>query len=54
MKMQFEADMFNVTNSVVFSNPNQTYQGRGTSSFGTLSSQSNQSRDVQLAAKVTF
>lgn len=54
LKMQFEADMFNVTNSVVFSNPNQTYQGTGTSSFGTLSSQSNQSRDVQLAAKITF
>ena len=54
VNMMFEADMFNVTNSVIWGNPNQSYQGTGTTSFGTISSQSNSSRDVQLAAKITF
>jgi hypothetical protein len=53
-KLSFEADMFNVANHVIFSNPNTTYQGTGASSFGTITSQANSSRDVQLAAKLTF
>ena len=54
VKLSTQIDVFNVANSVVFSPPNSTYQGTGATSFGTISSQANQSRDIQLAARVTF
>jgi hypothetical protein len=54
VKLSLQLDMFNVANKVVFSAPNTTYQGTGTTSFGTISSQANQSRDIQLNAKVTW
>jgi len=54
VKLSLQLDMFNVANKVVFGAPNTTYQGTGTTSFGTISSQANQSRDIQLNAKVTW
>ena len=54
VKLSLQLDMFNVANKVVFSAPSTTYQGTGTTSFGTISSQANQSRDIQLNAKVTW
>ena len=53
-KLLFEADVFNVANHPIWSNPNTTYQGTGATSFGTITSQANSSRDIQLAAKITF
>jgi hypothetical protein len=47
----FQADAFNVTNSVFFgapgTNPDQA-------SFGTLTTQANQPRKLQLTARITF
>jgi len=54
VKLAVQLDVFNVANKVVFSAPNQSYQGVGTSSFGTISSQANSSRDMQLNAKITW
>lgn len=47
----FKAEAFNVTNTVVFSGINTTV---GSSNFGTVSSQSNTSRDWQFSGRVNF
>jgi len=51
IKLAFQADAFNVNNAVRFNapatNPDQA-------SFGTLTSQANQPRRLQLNARITF
>lgn len=47
----FSAEAFNVTNTVTFGTPNTNVSS---SNFGTISSQSNQSRDWQFSGKVIF
>jgi len=51
MKLMMEIDAFNVTNHTNFSNPAVTL---GSSSFGTITSTSNSSRDLQLVARIQF
>jgi hypothetical protein len=46
-----EIDAFNLTNRTNFANPAVTL---GSSSFGAISSTSNTSRDLQLAARIDF
>lgn len=47
----FSAEAFNVTNTVTFGSPNTNVSS---SNFGTISSQSNSSRDWQFSGKVNF
>jgi hypothetical protein len=51
LALQIRADAFNLSNTVVFSPPNTTY---GSNAFGTVSSQANQPRVLQLALKLLF
>jgi len=51
LNLMMEIDAFNLTNRTNFSNPSTTL---GSSSFGTISSTSNSSRDLQLAARIDF
>jgi hypothetical protein len=48
----FQLDMTNVTNHVVWSSPNATVNG--STEFGTLSSVSNQPRDVQVSGRISW
>jgi hypothetical protein len=50
-KFDFQADAFNVTNSVYLSAPST---GLSSSNFGTYSSQVNQARKWQFSARITF
>jgi hypothetical protein len=49
--LQIRADAFNISNTVVFSPPNTSF---GSNAFGTVSSQANQPRVLQLALKLMF
>jgi len=49
--LQIRADAFNISNTVVFSPPNTSF---GSAAFGTVSSQANQPRVLQLALKLLF
>jgi hypothetical protein len=49
--LQFRADAFNLSNTVVFAPPNTTY---GSAAFGTVSAQANQPRIVQMGLKLIF
>ncbi len=51
LALQFRIEAFNLTNSPVFAPPNSTF---GSPSFGTVSSQANQPRILQLALKLLF
>jgi hypothetical protein len=51
VKLQFRAEAFNLLNRVEFGLPNTTI---GSSAAGTISSQVNQPRDIQLALKLLF
>jgi hypothetical protein len=50
-KVLIQADAYNLFNNVVFGGIGTTY---GSGNFGQVSSQSNNSRDIQLAAKIEF
>ncbi len=49
--LQIRADAFNVSNTVVFAPPNTSF---GSNIFGTVTSQANQPRVLQLALKLMF
>jgi trimeric autotransporter adhesin len=51
-KMQFRAEALNVTNTVLFASPSTNISSPGT--FGTITSQTNFPRLIQLGARVTF
>lgn len=51
LKLMMEIDAFNLTNRTNFGNPAVTF---GSNSFGTISSTSGSSRDLQLAARIDF
>jgi hypothetical protein len=51
LTLQIRADAFNISNTVVFSPPNTSF---GSNAFGTVSSQANQPRVLQLALKLMF
>lgn len=51
LRLQFRAEMFNVTNTPVFGLPNGAFGG---GNFGIISSQSNRPRQVQLALRLYF
>ncbi len=51
MTLQVRADAFNISNTPVFSPPNTSF---GSSAFGTVSSQANQPRVLQVALKLIF
>lgn len=51
-RLSIQADMFNVANHTQFTLAQSQSWGSGT--FGTLSTANNQSRDVQLAARIQF
>jgi hypothetical protein len=51
LMLQIRADAFNLSNTPVFSPPNTSY---GSSGFGTVSSQANQPRVLQLGLKLSF
>ena len=51
-KFQFEADMLNATNHVVWASPNANVNSGG--SFGTLSSLANNPRDVQVSGRIVW
>ena len=51
VKLMMEIDAFNLTNRTNFSNPSVTL---GSTSFGTITSASNSSRDLQLVARIQF
>ena len=51
LNLMMEIDAFNLTNRTNFSNPSTTL---GSTSFGTITSTSNSSRDLQLAARLNF
>jgi hypothetical protein len=51
-KVQFRAEALNVTNTVLFANPATNISTPGT--FGTITSQSNFPRMIQLGARITF
>jgi hypothetical protein len=56
-KLMLEIDGFNITNHTNFSNPNTTLSNPTTlagSSFGTISSVSGASRDLQLVGRIDF
>ncbi len=48
---QFRAEFFNAFNTPSFAEPNAVY---GTSAFGTLTSTSNNNREIQFAGKINF
>ncbi len=50
-RLQFRAEAFNASNTPVFALPNQTL---GNLAFGSISSQQNDPRQVQLALKLNF
>ncbi len=50
-RLQFRVEAFNVLNKVQFGNPNGTFNSSG---FGTITSQANSPRNVQLALKLMF
>jgi hypothetical protein len=52
VKLQFEADILNATNHVVWSSPSGSVNGGG--AFGTITSLGNAPRDVQLSGRITF
>jgi hypothetical protein len=64
VKLQFEADLLNATNHVVFSSPGGVVGNgqasetagvvSGTTSYGEIGSVANNPRDVQLSARVSF
>jgi hypothetical protein len=49
--LQFRAEFFNVTNHVQFGVPATTF---GNATFGVISSQGNNPRQIQLALKLQF
>ena len=49
--MQFRAEFFNIFNTPRFAEPNGAF---GTSQFGTVTSQVNNPRDIQLALRLSF
>jgi hypothetical protein len=51
LTLQIRADAFNLSNTPVFSPPNVSY---GSAAFGTVSSQANQPRVLQLGLKLLF
>ncbi len=51
LSLQFRIEAFNLTNTPVFAPPNTTF---GSPAFGTVSSQANQPRILQLALKLLF
>jgi hypothetical protein len=51
LQLQFRAESFNLTNTPVFAPPNTTF---GSPAFGTVSSQANQPRVLQLALKLLY
>jgi hypothetical protein len=51
LKLEFRAEIFNATNTLHFNNPGGTF---GTSNFGLITSAVNDSRAVQLGAKISF
>jgi hypothetical protein len=51
LRMQFRAESFNALNQVVFGNPNTSV---GSASFGTIASQANSPRIIQIALKVLW
>lgn len=51
-KFQFEIDMLNATNHVVWTSPNANVNSGG--SFGTLSSVANNPRDVQVSGRIAW
>jgi hypothetical protein len=50
-KLSLQADLYNVTNYVLFSGIGTVV---GNASFGTVSSQANNSRSAQLSARIEF
>ena len=51
-KLQFRAEVLNVTNTVLFNSPSSSISN--TSTFGTITSQTNFPRLVSLGARITF
>ncbi|HEY4356748.1 MAG TPA: carboxypeptidase regulatory-like domain-containing protein [Acidobacteriaceae bacterium] len=51
LKGQFRAEVFNIFNTPRFAPPNGSY---GTSAFGTVTSQANDAREMQLALRLSF
>jgi hypothetical protein len=51
LKVQFRAEAFNIANTPQFAAPNTTF---GSSTFGQVTSQANQPRQVQFGLKLTF
>ena len=51
VKLQFEADLLNATNHVVFSSPNGGVNG---STYGLISSVANNPRDMQLSGRIIW
>jgi len=51
LRLTMTGDLYNLTNHTQFGGINTSY---GNASFGTVSSQANQSRDAQLSARFEF
>ena len=51
VKVQIRAESFNILNHPSFSNPSATFN---TGAFGSVTSTSNNNRQIQLAAKILF
>jgi hypothetical protein len=51
-RVQFRAEVLNVTNTVLFSNPSTNISSPGT--FGLITAQGNFPRLVSLGARITF
>jgi hypothetical protein len=50
-RLQLRAEFFNALNTPSFAEPNAVF---GTSSFGSLTTTSNNNRDIQFAGKINF
>jgi hypothetical protein len=50
-RLEFRAEAFNALNHVVFGGPASTFNGGG---FGTVTSQANAPREIQLALRLYF
>jgi len=54
-KFQFEMDMTNVANHVVYAPPsNNTVQGGGNLTFGSITAVANNPRDIQFSGRISW